>query len=94
MKTGLLEKILSNIPELKEPEEIFHYPTQAEVDAQIEEKIQNETHGTQCGDCEKAVNQTPNPKAVMRYCRFNGVMVSKYQACCGEFKQGVKDAWM
>lgn len=49
-------------------------------------KLQNQTHGEACNDCIKAVNQTPNPRSHLRYCKYHGVMVSKFQKNCAYFK--------
>ena len=86
------------VAEVIEPEEIFYYPTQAEVNKQVEENhkndnLQNQTHGTICDNCIKAHNNTPNPKALMRYCSFNGVMVSKFNVGCDKFKERAKDSF-
>jgi hypothetical protein len=68
-------------PEDEETEEEINFPpTREEID------IQNQTHGTQCKDCKKAVNNTPNPNALMRYCNYEGVMVSKFSTSCEHFK--------
>ena len=64
-------------------------PTKQELDehiqANIDSKIQEQTHGSTCDKCVRAVNQTPNPKAILRYCKWNGVMVSKHATSCGKF---------
>ena len=79
-------------------EDLILPANQAEVDAHIaenreKENLQNQTHGDQCGNCRKGQNQTPNPRAVMRYCTFNGVMVSKFQAGCEKFEFKEKSLW-
>jgi len=71
----------------EEQEEPLPFLTQEEINNNIQ-IIQNQTHGEVCGTCVKALNNTPNPHANMRYCKYNGTMVSKHQACCEVYKHG------
>ena len=73
-------------------------PTREELDAHIQENLnnkpdinfENQAHSDRCEFCQKAQNNTPNPRSVMRYCKYNGVMVSKYQANCEHFANDKK----
>ena len=95
-KTSFNEETNKLEVERIDPYEVYHFPTREELDEQRAKEevvnIQNQTHGNKCGKCQKAVNQTPNPKAILRYCKFNGVMVSKFQTSCESFRLDNKPA--
>ena len=85
-------------------EETYRIPTQDEVNEQVrlneqirikkvQEDLQNQTHGDKCGSCIKFTRQTPNPRSIMAYCVFHGVMVNKNQASCDVFRKKIKDSF-
>lgn len=78
------------LEDIEDNEEVLaqQLPTQKEYNEMVERKaqMQNQTHADKCGSCIKAANLTGNPAANLLYCKYNGVMVNKFQACCGEYK--------
>ncbi len=77
-------------------------PSQKEYDEQVKEnerqrleKLQNQTHGNKCKECMKFMITTPNPKSNYGMCKWNGMMVLKFSACCDKFRKNnkPKSAW-
>ena len=73
--------------EVFEQKELARLPSQQEYEEMWNNKmnLQNQTHGQVCGNCIRTVNMTGNPSPKMLYCKWNGVMVVKFQTSCEMF---------